>query len=134
MSNKTLMIIKPDAARRQDFGYILERVKRAGFKIRALQVKQLSEDEAKRFYAVHAERPFYKDLVRFMTSGPCAPAWLERENAVAAFRELIGATDPAKAAIGTIRRDIAESLEANSVHGSDSDENAAQEIAFFFGK
>ncbi len=132
--NKTLMIIKPDAIARQDMGYILDRVKRAGFIVRAAQIKHLTEQEAKRFYEVHAARPFYMDLVRFMTSGPCMPAHLERENAVLAFRELIGATDPSKAAVGTIRKDVAESLERNSVHGSDSDENAAREIEFFFGK
>ena len=127
------MIMKPDAVKRQDFGYILSRVKSAGFTVRQIRLLQLSDEKAKAFYEVHAERPFYNDLVKFMTSGPVVVVWLERENAVAAFRELIGATNPADAAVGTIRKDIAESLEANSMHGSDSDENAEKELNFFFG-
>lgn len=133
MSNKTLMIIKPDAVKRQDMGYILSRIKAAGFKVRRLEMKRLSVDKAKDFYKVHAERPFYDSLVSFMSSGPVVVGWLERENAVDSWRELIGATNPAEAAVGTIRKDIAESLEANSVHGSDSDENAEIELNFFFG-
>lgn len=125
--------MKPDAVKRQDFGYILTRVKNAGFTVRQIRMLQLSDEKAKAFYEVHAERPFYNDLVKFMTSGPVVVVWLERENAVAAFRELIGATNPADAAVGTIRKDIAESLEANATHGSDSDENAAKELNFFFG-
>lgn len=132
MSNKTLMIIKPDAVKRQDMGYILSRIKAAGFKVRRLEMKRLSVDKAKDFYKVHAERPFYDSLVSFMSSGPVVVGWLERENAVNSWRELIGATNPAEAAVGTIRKDIAESLEANSVHGSDSDENAEIELNFFF--
>ncbi|MCH7879774.1 MAG: nucleoside-diphosphate kinase [candidate division Zixibacteria bacterium] len=132
MSNKTLMIIKPDAVKRQDMGYILSRIKAAGFKVRRLEMKRLSVDKAKDFYKVHAERPFYDSLVSFMSSGPVVVGWLERENAVNSWRQLIGATNPAEAAVGTIRKDIAESLEANSVHGSDSDENAEIELNFFF--
>ncbi|MCH9031555.1 MAG: nucleoside-diphosphate kinase [candidate division Zixibacteria bacterium] len=131
--NKTLMIMKPDAVKRQDFAYILSRVKSAGFTVRQMRMLQLSDEKAKAFYEVHSERPFYNDLVKFMTSGPVVVVWLERENAVDAFRELIGATNPADAAVGTIRNDIAESLEANSTHGSDSDENAEKELNFFFG-
>ncbi|HSG99755.1 MAG TPA: nucleoside-diphosphate kinase [candidate division Zixibacteria bacterium] len=132
--HKTLMIIKPDAVKRHDMGYILTRVEAAGFTIRRLEMKQLSELEAKDFYKVHAERPFYNSLVSFMTSGPVVVGWLERDNAVESWRQLIGATNPADAAVGTIRADIAESLEANSVHGSDSDENAEVELNFFFGE
>ncbi|MFQ5608201.1 MAG: nucleoside-diphosphate kinase [Candidatus Zixiibacteriota bacterium] len=133
MGNKTLMIIKPDAVMRQDMGYILTRVKHAGFAVRRLEMKRLSKTDAQEFYKIHAERPFYSSLVDFMTSGPVVVGWLELDNAVNAWRELIGATNPAEAAVGTIRRDIAESLEANSVHGSDSDENAEIELNFFFG-
>ena len=125
--------MKPDAVKRQDMGYILSRIKAAGFKVRRLEMKRLSVDKAKDFYKVHAERPFYDSLVSFMSSGPVVVGWLERENAVDSWRELIGATNPAEAAVGTIRKDIAESLEANSVHGSDSDENAEIELNFFFG-
>lgn len=124
--------MKPDAVKRQDMGYILSRIKAAGFKVRRLEMKRLSVDKAKDFYKVHAERPFYDSLVSFMSSGPVVVGWLERENAVNSWRELIGATNPAEAAVGTIRKDIAESLEANSVHGSDSDENAEIELNFFF--
>ncbi len=134
MSNKTLMIMKPDTVKRQDMGYILSRIKAAGFKVRRLEMKQLGVDDAKEFYKVHAERPFYDSLVTFMSSGPVIVGWLERDNAVGAWRELIGATNPEEAAVGTIRKDIAESLEANSVHGSDSDENAGIELSFFFGE
>lgn len=132
--NKTLMIIKPDAVKRQDMGYILTRVEAAGFTVRRLEMKHLSEAEAKEFYKVHAERPFYQSLVDFMSSSPVVVGWLERDNAVDSWRQLIGATNPAEAAVGTIRADIAESLEANSTHGSDSDENAEIELNFFFGE
>ncbi len=127
------MIIKPDAVKRQDLGYILTRVKHAGFRVRRLEMKQLSKTDAQEFYKVHAERPFFDSLVTFMSSAPVIVGWLEREGAVNSWRELIGATNPAEAAVGTIRKDIAESLEANSVHGSDSDENAEIELKFFFG-
>jgi nucleoside-diphosphate kinase len=129
---RTLSIIKPDATRRNLTGAINQRFEQAGLRIVAQKRLRLSRDMAERFYAVHAERPFYNSLVAFMTSGPVVVQVLEGEDAVAKNREVMGATDPAKAAPGTIRRDFAESIEANSVHGSDSPDNAAQEIAFFF--
>ena len=131
---RTLSIIKPDATRRNLTGAINERFERSGLRIVAQKRMQLSKDLAERFYAVHAQRPFYRSLVSFMTSGPVLVQVLEGENAVVKNREVMGATDPAKAAPGTIRKDFAESIEANSVHGSDSPENAAQEIAFFFAE
>ena len=131
---RTLSIIKPDATRRNLTGAINERFERAGLRIVAQKRLRLTKDMAKRFYAVHAQRPFYGSLVAFMTSGPVVVQVLEGENAVAKNREVMGATDPAKADAGTIRKDFAESIEANSVHGSDSPENAAQEIAFFFSE
>lgn len=131
---RTLSIIKPDATRRNLTGTINDRFERAGLRIIAQKRLRLSEELAERFYAVHAERPFYRSLVSFMTSGPVVVQILEGENAVQKNREVMGATDPAKAATGTIRKDFAESIEANSVHGSDSPENAAQEIAFFFSE
>lgn len=129
---RTFSIIKPDATRRNLTGQINARLEAAGLRIVAQKRKQLSENEAKAFYAVHKERPFYEDLVAFMTSGPVILQVLEGENAVLANREVMGATNPADAAEGTIRRDFAESIEANSVHGSDSTENAAIEISYFF--
>ena len=131
-SERTLSIIKPDATRRNLTGAINERFERAGLRIVAQKRLVLSQDMAEQFYAVHAERPFYRSLVAFMTSGPVVVQVLEGEGAVAKNREVMGATDPAKADSGTIRKDFAESIEANSVHGSDSPDNAAQEIAFFF--
>ncbi len=131
---RTLSIIKPDATRRNITGAINDRLERGGLRIIAQKRIRLSEEEAARFYAVHAGRPFYRDLVRFMSSGPIVVQVLEGEDAVARNREIMGATDPAKAAPGTIRRDFAQSIEANSVHGSDSPETAAQEIAFFFSE
>lgn len=131
---RTLSIIKPDATRRNLTGAINERFERAGLRIVAQKRLRLTKDMAERFYAVHAQRPFYGSLVAFMTSGPVVVQVLEGENAVAKNREVMGATDPAKADAGTIRKDFAESIEANSVHGSDSPENAAQEIAFFFSE
>ena len=131
-SERTLSIIKPDAIRRNLTGAINERFERAGLRIVAQKRLVLSQDMAEQFYAVHAERPFYRSLVAFMTSGPVVVQVLEGEGAVAKNREVMGATDPAKADSGTIRKDFAESIEANSVHGSDSPDNAAQEIAFFF--
>jgi nucleoside-diphosphate kinase len=131
---RTLSIIKPDAARRNLTGAINERFERAGLRIVAQKRIRLTRDLAERFYAVHAQRPFYDSLVGFMTSGPVVVQVLEGENAVAKNREVMGATDPGKADAGTIRKDFAESIEANSVHGSDSPENAAQEIAFFFAQ
>jgi nucleoside-diphosphate kinase len=129
---RTLSIIKPDATRRNLTGEINARLEKAGLRIVAQKRLRLSRAQAETFYEVHKARPFYNDLCSFMTSGPVVVQVLEGENAVARNREVMGATDPAKAATGTIRRDFAESIEANSVHGSDSAENAAQEIGFFF--
>jgi nucleoside-diphosphate kinase len=131
---RTLSILKPDATRRNLTGAINERFERAGLRIVAQKRLRLTREMAERFYAVHAQRPFYGSLVAFMTSGPVIAQVLEGEGAVAKNREVMGATDPAKADPGTIRKDFAESIEANSVHGSDSAENAAQEIAFFFSE
>jgi nucleoside-diphosphate kinase len=131
---RTLSIIKPDATRRNLTGAINQRFESAGLKIVAQKRIQLSEAQAKAFYAVHAERPFYGELVRFMISGPVVVQVLEGENAVLANRDIMGATNPANAAAGTIRKDFAESIEANSVHGSDSLENAKNEIAYFFAE
>jgi nucleoside-diphosphate kinase len=131
---RTLSIIKPDATRRNLTGAINDRLEKGGLRIVAQKRIRLSEKEAERFYAIHAGRPFYRDLVRFMSSGPVVVQVLEGENAVARNREIMGATDPAKAAPGTIRKDFALSIEANSVHGSDSPETAAEEIAFFFSE
>ena len=129
---KTFSIIKPDATRRNLTGQINARLEAAGLRIVAQKRKQLSEAEAKAFYAIHKERPFYNDLVAFMTSGPVVLQVLEGDNAVLTNREIMGATNPVDAAEGTIRKDFAESIEANSVHGSDSLENAAIEISYFF--
>lgn len=134
MSNKTLAIIKPDAVKKNYIGQIIMKITEAGFKIKGLKMIGLSENSAKGFYEVHKERPFYNDLVEFMTSGPCVPIALEKENAVADFRKLIGATDPTEAAEGTIRKLFAANKSENAIHGSDSDENAAIEISFFFPK
>jgi nucleoside-diphosphate kinase len=125
-------MIKPDAVKSGHIGAILNDISQAGFKIVALKMTQLTKDAAGRFYEVHKERPFYGELVDFMSSGPIVAAILEKENAVAAFRELIGATDPAKAAPGTLRAKYAKSVGENAVHGSDSDENAKIEAAFHF--
>jgi nucleoside-diphosphate kinase len=130
--NHTLAIIKPDAVSSGNAGKILAHVEAAGFRVRALRMTRLTPDQARAFYAVHRERPFYGSLVEFMTSGPCVPMILEAENAVPRFREVIGATDPAEAAEGTVRKLYAESKERNAIHASDSDENAAIEAAFFF--
>jgi nucleoside-diphosphate kinase len=130
----TLAIIKPDAVAALQAGRILAHLEEAGFRIRALRMMHLSHEQAAEFYAVHNKRPFFESLVRFMTSGPCLPVLLERDNAVAALRETIGATDPAEAAQGTIRALYAESKERNAIHASDSDENAAVEAAFFFAR
>ena len=132
MSNRTLAIIKPDAVDNGYTGKIIDRIISAGFKIRAVRLMHLSREQAESFYAVHRGRPFYNDLVDFMTSGPCMPIVLEHEDAVNAFRELIGATNPAKANEGTIRKDFAERVQNNAVHGSDSDKTAQKEIAFFY--
>ena len=129
---RTFSIIKPDATRRNLTGKINARLEAAGLRIVAQKRKRLSKNEAEAFYAVHRERPFFDDLVAFMTSGPVVLQVLEGKNAVLANREVMGATNPADAAEGTIRKDFAESMEANSVHGSDSEENAAIEISYFF--
>lgn len=131
-TNKTFTMIKPDAVANQHIGAILNKITQAGFKIVALKYTSLSAELAGKFYAVHAERPFYKDLVSFMSSGPIVAAILEKDDAVASFRKLIGATNPAQAEEGTIRKEFAESIEKNAVHGSDSDENAQIEGSFFF--
>src|SRR4030088_1963883 len=131
---RTLSIIKPDATRRNLTGAINDRFERQGLSILAQKRRRLSQDTAERFYAVHAQRPFYRSLVDFMISGPVVAQVLEGENAVIKNRDEMRATDPAQAAAGPIRKDFAESIEANSVHGSDSPENAAQEIAFFFSQ
>jgi nucleoside-diphosphate kinase len=131
-NNKTFTMIKPDAVRNGHIGGILDQILKGGFKISAMKYTYLTPEKAGEFYEVHKERPFYKDLVGFMSSGPIVAAILEKDNAVADFRKLIGATDPSKAEAGTIRQLFAESIEANAVHGSDSDENAAIEGSFFF--
>ena len=131
-TERTLSIIKPDATRRNLTGSINLRFESRGLRIVAQKRMQLTEAQAERFYEVHAARPFYRDLVAFMTSGPIVIQVLEGEDAVALNREIMGATNPADAALGTIRKDFAESIEANSVHGSDSPANATKEIAFFF--
>jgi len=131
---RTLSIIKPDAVAKNVIGEIYSRFEGAGFKIVAAKMMHLDEIIASGFYAVHQDRPFFKDLIAFMTSGPVIVQVLEGENAVAKHREIMGATNPQEAASGTIRSDFAESLDENAVHGSDSIENAAIEIAYFFGE
>ena len=132
MSNRTFTMIKPDAMKNGHAGAIIDRIIREGFKIIALKQTRLSEEKAGEFYAVHKARPFYGELVEFMSSGPIIAAILEKENAVSAFRTLIGATDPAKADANTIRKLYAQSVGENAVHGSDSDDNAKIEGDFFF--
>lgn len=132
MSNITFTMIKPDAVANGHTGKIIDQILEAGFTIQAMKYVRLSEETAGAFYNIHRERPFFKDLVSFMTSGTIVAAVLVKENAVADFRTLIGATDPAKAEPGTIRNRFAKSIEANAIHGSDSDENAAHEASFFF--
>ena len=131
-TNRTFTMIKPDAVQNGHMGNIINDILEAGFSIRAMKYTKLSTDQAKEFYAVHAERPFYGELVEYMTSGTIVAAILEKDNAVQSFRDLIGSTDPAEAAEGTIRKKYAESKAKNAVHGSDSDENAAIEGAFHF--
>ena len=132
MGNHTLAIIKPDSVSKNNTGKIIDRILDGGFQILAMQQLLLTRERAEAFYAVHSERPFFNDLMEFMTSKPCVPIALKKENAVTAFRELIGSTNPDEADEGTIRRDFAENVQNNAVHGSDSDENAVKEIAFFF--
>jgi nucleoside-diphosphate kinase len=129
---RTFSIIKPDGVARNLIGQVLSRFEKAGLKVVAARMQHLSQRDAEGFYAVHAARPFFKDLVKYMTSGPVLLQVLEGENAIARNREIMGATDPKKAAPGTIRADFAESIEANTVHGSDAPETAAVEIAYFF--
>ncbi len=131
-TNITFTMIKPDAVEANNIGPILAMINKAGFKIKAMKYLSLSKEQAGNFYAVHKERPFYGELVDYMSSGPLVAVVLEKNNAVADFRTLIGATDPSKAADGTIRKLFAKSIAANAVHGSDSDENAAIEANFFF--
>lgn len=133
-SQRTLSIIKPDATRRNLTGAINKKIEDAGLHIVAQKRIRLTEDQAKKFYEVHKERPFYKDLVKFMTSGPVVVQVLEGSDAVALYRKVMGATNPANAEAGTIRAEYAESIEANSVHGSDSTDNAKREVGFFFSE
>lgn len=132
MSNRTFTIIKPDSVEKGNFGRIIRRIEDAGFSILGLKKVQLDESRAREFYAVHSERPFFGDLVAYMTSGPVYVAALSREDAVRSLRDLMGATNPEEAAEGTIRKEFGESIERNAIHGSDSDENATREIEFFF--
>ena len=132
--NLTFGIIKPDAVRAGKTGAVLQRVLNAGFKLRAMKLIHLTTREAEGFYDVHRERPFFGELTTFMSSGPCVVMALEKEGAVKAWRDLMGATDPAKADEGTLRKEFATSIGENAVHGSDSEENAAVELAYFFSR
>jgi nucleoside-diphosphate kinase len=132
MASRTFTIIKPDSVRKGNFGKIISRLESEGFRILGLKKTSLSQKQAEGFYGVHRERPFFQSLVEYMTSGPVFVAALERDDAVATLRKVMGATDPAKADANTIRKDFGESIEQNAIHGSDSDENAAIEIGFFF--
>ena len=132
MTERTFSIIKPDAVKAKQAGQILDRIEKAGFEVVGLRLRHLTEAEAEGFYHVHRERPFFKSLTSFMSGGPCITMVLARENAIAHLREIMGATDPAKAAAGTIRKDFASSIEANCIHGSDAPETAAFEIGYFF--
>ena len=134
MSNRTFTIIKPDSVRKGNFGKIISRLEAEGFRIIGLKKVFLSRRQAEGFYAVHKERPFFGSLVEYMTSGPVYVAALERDNAVTTLRQVMGATDPAKADANTIRKEFGESIEQNAIHGSDSDENAKIEIGFFFAE
>ncbi|TSA28747.1 MAG: nucleoside-diphosphate kinase [Ignavibacteriales bacterium] len=134
MNNKTLAILKPDCVKKNLIGKVVTLIQKAGFKVSAMKMVKLTPDAAKGFYQIHKDRPFFNDLIVYMTSGPCVPIALEKENAVEDFRKLIGATDPAKAAEGTIRKLYADSIQENIVHGSDSNENAAIEILHFFSR
>jgi nucleoside-diphosphate kinase len=132
MTERTFSIIKPDAVKAGNAGQILARIEKAGFRLGGARLRHLTRAEAEGFYHVHAARPFFGSLCDFMSAGPCITLVLERENAIAHLRELMGATDPAKAAPGTLRKDFAASIEANAVHGSDAPETAAFEISYFF--
>jgi nucleoside-diphosphate kinase len=132
LAERTFSIIKPDAVKAGNAGAILGRLEKAGFRIVALRLRHLTRAEAEGFYHVHKARPFFASLCGFMSSGPCLTMVLERDGAIAGLREVMGATDPAKAAAGTIRKDFASSIEANAIHGSDASETAAFEIGYFF--
>jgi len=132
MTQRTLAIIKPDAVAGGVAGRIIAKIEQGGFKILAAKMIRMSFDDAAGFYAVHRQRPFFKSLCTFMTQGPCIPMVLEADNAIQRWRDLMGATDPAKAAAGTIRKEFASSIESNAVHGSDAPETAVTEIAYFF--
>jgi len=132
MNTRTLAILKPDCLEKKVHGKVIQQIIDAGFSIKGMRLLRLTKESAQRFYEVHKERAFYNDLVAYMTSGPVIPICLEKENAVEDFRKLIGATNPANAEPGTIRKLYAESIERNIVHGSDSDENAKKEVAHFF--
>jgi nucleoside-diphosphate kinase len=134
MSNLTFGIIKPDAVRAGKQGAILQKILDSGFKVRGMKLIHQTKKQSEGFYAVHAERPFFGELTEFMSSGPCVVLALEKENAVKSWRDLMGATNPAEAAEGTLRKEFANSIGENAVHGSDSDENAAIEISYFFSK
>lgn len=132
MGNKTLAVIKPDAMAAHLQGKIIDRILADGFQIRAARIIRMTKSQAEDFYQIHRGKPFFEELTRFMSSGPCMPMVLEKGDAVEAFRTLIGATNPAEAAPGTIRKSFATSVRENAIHGSDSDENAEKEVAFFF--
>ncbi len=132
--NRTLTIIKPDSVKAGNAGAIIDRILKAGYAVKAMKLMQLTTEQAQAFYEVHKERPFYGELVEFMTSGPVVPMVLEHDNAVESFREFIGATNPEEAAEGSIRKDFGTDLGSNAIHGSDSDENATRESRFFFAE
>jgi nucleoside-diphosphate kinase len=134
MSNRTFTIVKPDSVRKGNFGKIITRLESEGFRVLGVKKMALSQRQAEGFYGVHSARPFFRDLVNYMTSGPVYVAALERDGAVAHLRNIMGATDPKKADAGTIRAEFGESIEQNAIHGSDSDDNAKNEIGFFFAE
>lgn len=134
MNDKTLAIIKPDAVQDKKIGEIITMISKAGFKIKAMKMVKLTKTSAEGFYEIHRGKVFFDELIEYMTSGPCVPIALEKENAVEDYRKLIGATDPAKAAEGTVRKLYARNIQFNAVHGSDSNENAEKEIAHFFSR
>jgi len=134
LNNKTLAIIKPDAVRKNNVGQIITRITEAGFKIKAMKMVRVSKSSAEGFYKIHKDRPFFGELIGYITLGPVVPIALEKENAVEDFRKLIGTTDPAKAEEGTIRKLYAKNIQENAIHGSDSNENAAIEISHFFSR
>ena len=134
MGKRTLAIIKPDSVKKNVIGKILSQITEAGFEIKGMKMLKLTKSAAGAFYEVHKDKPFYNDLIEYMTSGSVVPIALEKENAIDDFRKLIGATDPTKAEEGTVRKLYGTSIEANAIHGSDSDENGEKEIAFFFSR